>query len=145
MFGKKGLGLCLLGILATVSLAMAQPTPSTDGPNLSPEQKVQLRAVMDGTKKDLDALYRQLGDSRKKLFQQFDSYTLDEQQVKSLMNKINKIQNQIMKRHLRTQRDIRKIVNPSQFEELKKFRMQRQPWPDRRPGRRWQGGPHSPR
>jgi hypothetical protein len=118
MFARKGFGLALAMALATVSLAIAQPPP---GPDLAPDQKTRLRAVMDDARKDMHSLRERLDAARKDLSTELNKYDLDNRRINRLAHQINDLQNEILMRHIRTQRDLRKIVNSTQFEQIRRY------------------------
>lgn len=117
---RKGLHLLAMLLLTAVSLASVSPALSAEADGLSADQKNRLRAVMTDAKKDTGEMYQQLRQARHQLGELYDSYQLDGGRINDVMRRINAVQNQIQRRHLRTQQEIRRIVTPAQFAELKR-------------------------
>ena len=120
MFRRTGMG--FLAVLAfAASLAFAQGPPPPDfGPDLSPDQKTRLRSVMEDARNDTRALYGRLKAARRQLTGLYESYSLDHRRIHDTARAMNRIQNDIILRHYRTQQEIRRIVSPAQFEQMKR-------------------------
>ena len=112
--------LALMACLALFAVAHA-PARAADSDDLTADQKARLRSVMESARKDTDELYGRMRQARRQLSQQYDSYNLDERKINESMRWINRIQSDILRRHLRTQQEIRRIVNPAQFVQIRRM------------------------
>lgn len=117
LYSKAFGWLALAACAATLALA---PVSAQAQDSLTPDQKTRLRTVMHEAQKDTKEMYDRLRQARQQLSRLYDSYELDERRINETTRWINRVQSEILQRHLRTQRDIRRIVTPAQFEELKK-------------------------
>jgi uncharacterized membrane protein len=140
MFARKRIAMGLMVLVATASLALGQP-PAGPGPDLSPDQKTRLRSVMDDARRDVRSLHERLDAARKDLSVELGKYDLNNRRIQDIAHQINDLQNEMLQRHIRTQRELRKIVNPAQFDQIKRFMGpfdgRNRPWGGRnRPGPR---------
>ncbi|MBW3625838.1 MAG: hypothetical protein KY468_20795 [Armatimonadetes bacterium] len=103
-----------------IACLAAFPMKASAQSDLTADQKTRLRAVMEDARRDTRHMYDQLRRARVQLGDLYKSYNLDERRIRDTVRWMNRIQNDLQFRHLQTQREIRRIVNPAQFEELKK-------------------------
>mgnify|MGYP001048101992 CR=1 FL=1 len=102
--------LILLTITVTILPALAQSVPE-----ISPAQKEQLKSLAFETKQKIERRREELMRARWELFRAYQDYELDERKVKAIIDRINKLQLDLLNVHLENQTAIRRVLNEDQF------------------------------
>jgi len=102
--------LIISAIMITLVPAFAQSMPE-----ISPAQKERLKSLAIETKQKIDRRREELMRARWELFQAYQAPELDERKVKAILDRINKLQLELLNVHLENQTAIRQILNEDQF------------------------------
>lgn len=100
--------------------------------NLTPQQRTRLTALMNEMEEKMRQLLTRLHEQRMQLAQLYEQYDIDERAAQRLQSNIRQIQGEILKIHHEHQKQLRKILDPDQFERWKGWWKERMSFPPKR-------------
>ena len=87
-------------------------------PPLTPDQLVQVRALVQRTQANQTQLRAALVEAQEKLAGCYSGFNLNDDRIVLLHRDIASLQQKLLDSHYSTQKELRKIVAPDQFEGL---------------------------
>jgi hypothetical protein len=108
----------MVSILLSVVLATGQ-APAASPPPLTEDQLTRLRELVRGTQATAERLRQELADHERQLAEKYAQFDLDEAGAKRLQNGIVERQKELLVNYHRLQVELRKVVGPERFGQLK--------------------------
>lgn len=94
----------------------------TEQLDLTPDQKVQVQAILDQARPALKDLRDRMGENRKQLQALTQSDTPDETAIRTLADEGGKLKTEMIVQRSRMQAEIGKVLTPAQREQWKSMR-----------------------
>ncbi len=101
-------------IMSTIMMTVA-PAFAQNMPEISPAQKERLKSLAIETKQKIDRRREELTRARWELFQAYQTHELDERKIKTILDRIKRLQLELLNVHLENQTAIRRVLNQEQF------------------------------